>query len=405
MGVKVSVKVVRPTYRDADTGKILKRDYYVQVTSGGKRTLRRAGTREEAYAKKKEIEDRQRAGTYQAPPPAGQRITFKEYAGKWMAETVAKNLKWNTRRYYEDMLKRIPDSIQEKPFDEITRDDVRSVAFGVIEKGRSRSTAMGVIRTISTIYTYATEDGEYRGANIAENPSRILRQDNGSEAVEDDQIDSMDREESDHFLKTAEKHFKSHYPVFLAALRTAARQGELIGLAWDAIDWKGGFVTIRQTIVNNKVQSTKNRQKREIPLTPQLAAVLKDRHTAMSRKALAEGKDISPWVFPSPTGSLMDPSKLRKAFAAALRKAEMRSVEFRSLRNTALTLMAEAGVPVTSLQRIAGHSSIEVTARFYLKVKPKDHQATLAALSALDSGKSANGSANESGNSVTSGKI
>jgi integrase len=264
---------------------------------------------------------------------------------------------------------------------------------------------MGVIRTISTIYTYATEDGEYRGANIAENPSRILRQDNGSEAVEDDQIDSMDREESDHFLKTAEKHFKSHHPLFLTALRTGARQGELIGLAWDAIDWKGGFITIRQTIVNNKVQSTKNRQKQEIPLTPHLAKVLKAYQAAMSQKALAEGKTVSPWVFPSPTGSLMDPSKLRKAFAAALRKAEMRGVEFRSLRNTALTLMTESGVPITSLQRIAGHSSIEVTARFYLKVKPKDHQATLAALSAMDLGKSANGSANESRHIVPSGKI
>jgi hypothetical protein len=76
---------------------------------------------------------------------------------------------------------------------------------------------MGIIRTISTIYTYAAEDGIYRGANIAENPSRILRQDNGSEAVEDDQIDSMDDEESVHFLNTAKKHFGAHYPIFLTA--------------------------------------------------------------------------------------------------------------------------------------------------------------------------------------------
>jgi hypothetical protein len=40
-----------------------------------------------------------------------------------------------------------------------------------------------------------------------------------------------------------------------------------------------------------------------------------------------------------------------------------------------------------------------VTARFYLKVKPKDHAPTLAALSAMDSVWDANGDANESGNS------
>ena len=86
-------------------------------------------------------------------------------------------------------------------------------------------------------------------------------------------------------------------------------------------------------------------------------------------------------------------------------KAKIRALEFRSLRNTALTIMAESGVPITALQRIAGHSSIEVTARFYLKVKPEGHEATLAALSAMDSVWNANADANESGNIVTTGKI
>lgn len=406
----MGVKVVRPTYRDKKTGKIVKLGYYVQVCARGERYLRHVGTRDEAYEKKKELEDSLKDGTLQMPEPepeptpAAGKTTFREYAEKWMTGTVANNLKWNTQRYYIDMLKRIPDSIQDRPFDEITREDVRSVVFNEIEKGKARSTATGIIRTISTIYSYAAEDGVYRGANIAENPSRILRQDNGSEAVDDDQIDRMDRKESEHFLKVVKKHFGSFYPIFLTALRTAARQGELVGLAWDAIDWEGMFITIKQTIVNNRVQSTKNRQARRIPLTPKLAEVLKDHQKAMSRKALAEGKPVSQWVFPSPTGSLMDPSKLRKAFAAALKKAGIRGVEFRSLRNTALTIMAESGVPITALQRIAGHSSIEVTARFYLKVKPELHEATLSALSPMDSVWNANEHANMTENIVPSGK-
>jgi integrase len=85
------------------------------------------------------------------------------------------------------------------------------------------------------------------------------------------------------------------------------------------------------------------------------------------------------------------------------KKAGIRGVEFPSLRNTALTIMAESGVPITSLQRISGHSSIEVTARFYMKVKPEGHEATLAALSAMDSVWNANGDANESRNFVPTG--
>jgi len=101
----------------------------------------------------------------------------------------------------------------------------------------------------------------------------------------------------------------------------------------------------------------------------------------------------------------MDPSKLRKEFAVELKKAGIRDMEFRSLRKTALTIMAESGVPIAALQRIAGHGSIEVTARFYLKVKPELHEATLTALSAMDSVWNANCDANERGNIVPTGKI
>ena len=57
-------------------------------------------------------------------------------------------------------------------------------------------------------------------------------------------------------------------------------------------------------------------------------------------------------------------------------------------------------MPITALQIFAGHSSIEVTARFYLKVKPEGTKATIAALSVMNSVQNANGDANMSGNSV-----
>lgn len=54
------------------------------------------------------------------------------------------------------------------------------------------------------------------------------------------------------------------------------------------------------------------------------------------------------------------------------------------MRSTALTGMAESDVPIASLQRIAGHSSIEVTAKHYLTVKPEGHDGTIKALPLLD---------------------
>lgn len=208
--------------------------------------------------------------------------------------------------------------------------------------------------------------------------------DDGAEVEEPAETDCMNQQDARHFLKVARKHFGGSYPIFLAALRTAARQGELVALPWDAVDWNGNFVTIEQTATNGGIHSTKNRQLRRVPMTPQLADALKEHRRRAGEAALAAGKPMAPWVFPSPAGGLLDPSKLLKEFKVALSKAKIRDLAFHSLRHSALTAMAEGGVPMAALQRIAGHSSIQVTGRYYLHVEHEAHQGAIRAMAALD---------------------
>ena len=70
--------------------------------------------------------------------------------------------------------------------------------------------------------------------------------------------------------------------------------------------------------------------------------------------------------------------------SAALRKAGIRSLTIHSLRRSALTAIAENGMPMAALQRIAGHSSIKVTARYYLRVQADGHQGALQSLAEMD---------------------
>ncbi|MDX1814738.1 MAG: hypothetical protein R3239_02160, partial [Thermodesulfobacteriota bacterium] len=50
------------------------------------------------------------------------------------------------------------------------------------------------------------------------------------------EVDCMNQEESRHFLKVSKEHYATLYPIFLTALRTASRQGEIVALAWDSIE-------------------------------------------------------------------------------------------------------------------------------------------------------------------------
>lgn len=80
----------------------------------------------------------------------------------------------------------------------------------------------------------------------------------------------------------------------------------------------------------------------------------------------------------------VSPDRLAPVRSAPDRLASVRSATFHSLRHTALTMMAESGVPMAVLQRIAGHSNTQITAQYYLHVSPETHSETIRALEAQD---------------------
>jgi integrase len=135
------------------------------------------------------------------------------------------------------------------PLDKITRDDVKTFAYRMLEGGRvrekkltcgskskalSRSSVMGMGRTLSAIFNHAIEDGILT-SNPAQRPGRYIRTGDRRDA-----IDILTPEEGRILLETAKGHHPRHYPILAAALNTGARQGELLALQW------GGYRLARE---------------------------------------------------------------------------------------------------------------------------------------------------------------
>jgi len=128
------------------------------------------------------------------------------------------------------------------------------------------------------------------------------------------------------------------YPIIVCALHTGMRRGEIVGLRWENIDLNVGIIFILKS---------KSGKAREVPITPQLAEVLR------SMQPRAEGE-----VFELPVVTL------RRHFAKALEKAEIQNFRFHDLRHTFASTFVMSTGDLPALQRILGHSSLKMTQRY-----------------------------------------
>src|SRR5712671_366445 len=90
----------------------------------------------------------------------------------------------------------------------------------------------------------------------------------------------------------------------------------------------------------------------------------------------------------------MEPSSLKKQHTKALKLSQVRPFVLYSLRHTFLTRLGQSGCDVWTLARIAGHSSIAISARY---VHPSE-DAVLTAMARLNghnSGHNENSTENE----------
>jgi len=112
-------------------------------------------------------------------------------------------------------------------------------------------------------------------------------------------------------------------PLYLAAAMTGLRQGELLGLRWVDIDWLASRVRVAESYTRGAFDSPKSHRGRSVPMADRLAAEL-ERH--FQRSSWCRDDDL---VFAHPaTGHVLDASKVRKRFRAALARGELRELTF-----------------------------------------------------------------------------
>jgi len=175
-------------------------------------------------------------------------------------------------------------------------------------------------------------------------------------------------------------------PLWLLLLETGARWGELTASTWNDFDATNRTLTLR-------AETTKSKKTRTIPLRDSAVDALRllQRVHAAHRGRLPR---ISDPIFLTPSGVSWRRSRenAARAFHRLLKRAgisrvnESRErVSIHSLRHTAATRLARAGVDLVRTQLILGHSDPKLTAEVYTHLATEDLRTAIESVPELGS--------------------
>jgi integrase len=171
------------------------------------------------------------------------------------------------------------------------------------------------------------------------------------------------------------------YALWLLAVTTGMRRGELCGLRWTDLDLEAQRLHVAQTRVSVGYEVVTTSPKsassdRSFGLDPATVAALKawKRQRTEERLAWGPGWTDTGLVFGKEDGTPYHPQRITQAFARKVKAAKLPPMTVHDVRHAYATAALEAGVPIKVLSERLGHSSIQITGDTYQHVRQQVDQ-------------------------------
>jgi len=163
--------------------------------------------------------------------------------------------------------------------------------------------------------------------------------------------------------------------LYVAAVHTGLRRGELLGLTWSDLDLEAGTLSVQRSLDKDGTFNPPKRKssRRTVKLTAQAAESLKGHRARQNEERLRLG---SLWedrglVFPNRAGKPMNADNLyHRGFKPLLGRAGLSGFTFHSLRHTCATLLLSKNVNPKIVSEMLGHATISQTMDTYSHVMP-----------------------------------
>lgn len=200
--------------------------------------------------------------------------------------------------------------------------------------------------------------------------------------VEKKEVSFIEEDGVKALLKAIEGHrFEKVYKVDLF---TGMRQGEILGLTWDCVDFDAGILTVNKQLQKEHVKggqyslvSCKTDRVRRIKPASFIMDTLRQQRAKQNEDRLRAGSAwANDWnlVFTNEIGGHLCHHTVYKHFKEVLKEIGLPSVRFHDMRHTYAVISLQNGDDIKTVQANVGHATAAFTLDVYGHVSQKMQQ-------------------------------
>ena len=302
------------------------------------------------------------------------KITFEEFAEKWLADHAEKQLEPKTIHQYKEMLSsRVIPAIGHLKLNKIQPNHLLEFYNNLSEKGIRLDGKPGALSSRTILYHHRLLSSIFTMAVywqlIMNNPCTRVK----PPKVERVAAKYYDEEQTEIMLSLLETESLKYRTMINLTVFTGIRLGELIGLTWDDINMDNACLSIKQAGQYlpglgsfDKTTKTQSSQ-RLISLPPMVVNLLKEYKSWQEQEKLALDNlwEEHNRIFTQHNGKPMFYGTPSSWFKKFIKKHNLPKITFHQLRHTNATLLIGQGVDVRTVSNRLGHARTSTTTDIY----------------------------------------
>lgn len=292
--------------------------------------------------------------------------TVKDYFSSWLAQKRQQVRPGTYNTYMWLVNTHIIPSLGKMKLKNITPPHLVQLYNQLLAKGLAPQTIKHISKILHDAFETALKWGQ-----LNRNVAKLVK----TPKVPRYEMKIWDETQVNTFLKSTEN--TRYFTLFLLAISTGMRKGEILALKWEDIDFANSRLTVRRSYVRGykgfMFQEPKTTAGiRNILLPDQTVQSIKKHKINQNVERLKAGRHYQEFglVFPTCTGKPMNPQQLDEAWNKAIKHSKLPKIRFHDLRHTHASLLLKSGVHAKVISERLGHSNTSITMNVYSHLLP-----------------------------------